>query len=140
MQWNGTITGDTIRGTLVWKKKGQADITYNFTNGSFPPISLDGKNYLVNTQRGDSVETEEYSFRDGKMESPSCYTWGFTAAPYTAWESDGMIHWQCNYTSPTEGRMFFSGYIMHEHIAANLIWQKEGQKNICYTGEGSLTE
>ncbi len=30
MKWKGTVKGDTIEGTSVWTKKGQADITYTF--------------------------------------------------------------------------------------------------------------
>jgi hypothetical protein len=30
MVWKGTVSGDTIDGTAVWTKKGQADITYTF--------------------------------------------------------------------------------------------------------------
>ncbi|HEY3125091.1 MAG TPA: hypothetical protein VGK70_13650 [Thermoanaerobaculia bacterium] len=30
MKWKGTVKGETIEGTAVWTKKGQADITYSF--------------------------------------------------------------------------------------------------------------
>jgi hypothetical protein len=30
MKWKGTIKGDTIEGTTVWTKKGQADMSYTF--------------------------------------------------------------------------------------------------------------
>lgn len=35
MSWKGTITGDAISGTAVWKKPGQAAIEYTFT-GTVP--------------------------------------------------------------------------------------------------------
>lgn len=138
MIWKGTITGDKILGDMIWRKEGQEDIQYTFGNMDLKMASLDGKSFVCTTMQGDSSVTEEVSFNNGKFESPACYQWGFSAAPYNAWQSGSNIMWQSLYNSDKEGWMLFRGTIADGNYQATSYWRKEGQEDQTDTYIGML--
>jgi len=140
MIWSGMVMGDMIHGDMIWKKEGQADMAYTFSSMDIKMVSLDGKVFTVGLPSGDSLMVEDFTYNNGKFESPACYEWGFTAAAYHAWESDGNIQWQSLYESPKEGKMLFWGTIKGNEMTATQLWTKEGQDDIYYTINGTLKQ
>ena len=92
-------------------------------------VSLDGKTYVLTMNEDGKTMTEEVKFNNGMFESPECYQWGFSAAPYKAWEENGSIRWESEYTSEKEGKMMFTGTISGNTLSGNELWHKEGQSD-----------
>lgn len=148
MIWTGMIMGDSIHGTMVWKKEGQADMFYSFEGyaGLLPQkkeVSLDGKIFLTNTMEIGKPETayeEDWTFEAGTLRSPSCEPYGFSKSPYKAWEQDGKITMECKFESLENGYMNFTASIVGNNLTGEVVWIKSGQNDIHYVVTGVLKE
>jgi hypothetical protein len=148
MTWTGLIIGDSIQGTMVWKKDGQADMYYTFVGylGLLPEkkeVSLDGKIYLTNTMELGKPETaydEDWTFEAGTLRSPSCEPYGFSKSPYKAWEHDGKITMECKFESLENGHMNFTATIIGNNLTGEVVWIKSGQNDMQYAVTGVLKE
>ncbi len=146
MTWTGMIMGDSIHGTMVWKKAGQPDMFYAFNGkaGLLPEkkeISLDGKIYTTNTMEPGKPETaydEDWTFEGGTLRSPSCEPYGFSKSPYKAWIQDGKITMECKFQSAENGHMDFTATIVDDNLKGDVVWIKEGQADINYVVTGTL--
>lgn len=127
MMWKGTVSDGKISGEMIWHKEGQADIKYHFKSMEADMVSLDGRSFDLNYMVNDSMTTEKVTFKGGKFESPACYEWGFSPAPYLAWRSGNDIKWQSIYASEKEGYMIFSGKVNGGNIEGSQYWHKDGQ-------------
>lgn len=136
MTWKGTIKDETLHGTMTWSKQGQADLNYTFSNGQIELADLNGKSFDVQFTDADTTTTETITFTDGYFESPGCYTWGFSRAPYDAYILDGVTHFQSLYTSEQEGKMLFYGVIQSGMLSGTQFWTKEGQADMYYQMRG----
>lgn len=146
MIWKGTITGDTVKGEMIWRKQGQDDIQYEFKGNAGmlaekKTISLDGKIFATNTMVQNKPETaydEDWTFDGGTLRSPSCEAYGFFKSPYKAWEQNGVITMESVFTSEKEGYMNFTATIKGDNLNGNVVWYKKGQDNITYDVTGTL--
>lgn len=139
MIFTGTITGNTIEGTMVWSKQGQDDIHYVFATGDKLPdaaAKLDGQSLQVKFTDASGEQDETITFNNGMLESPACYQWGFSPATYSAKIMGDKIQFESTYTSEKEGTMYFTGYIAGGEVTGNQLWKKEGQADINYTITG----
>lgn len=137
MTWNGVVINGKLSGTMVWSKQGQSDLAYTFSSESIEMIKLDGRKFDVQFQPGDSTQREVITFENGQFQSPGCYAWGFSPAPYQAYVLNGQPHFQCVYTSKEEGTMLFYGVIDNASISGTQFWTKAGQADMYYTMQGS---
>lgn len=137
MTWKGTVIGENLNGTMIWSKKGQEDLAYIFSNENIEIVDLNGKKFDVMFTPGDTATGEIISFTNGMFESPGCYAWGFSAAPYQAYMLQGKQHFQCTYTSEKEGTMLFYGVIDGGTISGTQFWTKPGQEDVYYSMKGS---
>lgn len=136
MIWNGTVVNGVLSGTMVWIKEGQSDLQYNFSSENIEMVDLNGKQFEVEFTPGDSSTREVITFAKGQFESPGCYAWGFSAAPYQAYMLDGQTHFQSLYTSEKEGKMLFYGVIDKGVVTGTQFWTKEGQADMYYMMRG----
>jgi len=137
MEWTGTLRGDALSGSMVWKKAGQDDMHYVFTSKNIMRVDLNGKKFAVEYADGDSVLKETVTFNNGMFESPACYTWGFTAAAYQAYTLDNVTHFQSIYSSAAEGKMLFYGTIRDTTLTGTQFWTKAGQADNYYPMTGT---
>lgn len=139
MIFTGKVAGEKLEGTMVWKKDGQQDIHYVFESGETLPeesAKLDGHSFQVKFTDSSGETEETITFNSGMFESPGCYEWGFSAAPYKAWIDKDKIRFESTYTSATEGTMVFSGSIAGGEVSGTQLWKKEGQDDITYAMTG----
>lgn len=137
MTWNGVVVNGKLSGTMTWSKQGQSDMSYTFSSDGIESVVLDGRKFEVQFIPGDSTQKEIITFSNGQFESPGCYAWGFSAAPYQAYLLNGQPHFQCIYTSKEEGTMLFYGVIENKSVSGTQFWTKTGQADMYYTLQGS---
>lgn len=136
MVWNGTVKGETLSGKMTWSKQGQDNLEYTFSSKNIEMANLNGKSYAIEFVLGDSADADTITFNNGKFESPACYAWGFTAAPYDAYVFNGETHFQSVYKNEKEGTMLFYGIINGSNISGTQFWTKEGQADSYYAIKG----
>lgn len=100
--------------------------------------ALDGRSFHGTTAaRGQETgEADTLVFADGTFRSLGCDEYGFAAAPYSAEEEDGTIHFEAEAVSETEGTISWQGVVTGDAVRATFLWTKEGQEPIEYLFEG----
>lgn len=103
---------------------------------------LDGKTFAVELVEvgAEEGDADSLAFAMGTFRSSACDTYGFTAAPYTAMEKDGAVHFEAETTSPTEGRMHWKAVVTNDAIEGTAVWYKDDEKKAEYRFTGTLAE
>ncbi len=101
---------------------------------------LDGKTFEAEaSEKGKEDKTPDtLIFKDGMFTSTDCEQYGFKAAPYSATEQDGVISFESQATSDTEGTVAWSGTVDGGNISGTFVWTKPGQDAIEYTYSGKV--
>ena len=102
---------------------------------------LDGKTFVAETgEQGKKADSkDEIVFRDGKMRSTACDTYGFGDGAYTTMdhgEAGTMFHARTE--SAKEGAIEWGGMVKGDSIDGTFVWTKPGQKPITYWLKGTL--
>lgn len=63
-----------------------------------------------------------FTFKDGKFHSAACDPWDFSPGPYTTSAADGVIRFESETTSPSEGRMVWTGARSGERLEGTMQW------------------
>lgn len=133
MTWTGVVEGDHIRGTALWSKVGQDDITYPF-DGQGSSNALDGSTLEISlTYPAGESEADRLVFETGRFESEACREWGFTPAPYSTAVMDGGVAFTAFAISPTEGVMVWNGRVADGSASGTATWVKEGQDDSTFS-------
>ncbi len=102
---------------------------------------LDGKSFVAETgEQGKKADSkDEIVFRDGKMRSTACDTYGFGDGAYTTMDhgrAGTMFHARTE--SSKEGAIEWGGMVKGNAIEGEFVWTKPGQKPITYWLKGTL--
>lgn len=91
--------------------------------------ALDGKTFTGEMGEKGNVkgDKEQVEFSDGKFHSIACDAYGFTAAPYTESVKGNTTTFKSETSSPTEGKMSWSGTVKGELLEGTVVWNKDGQ-------------
>jgi hypothetical protein len=102
--------------------------------------ALDGKTFS-----GEAIEhgktagdKDEMSFNAGRFHSKGCDQYGFGDAPYTAVAAGDAVSFSAETTSPTEGKIVWSGTVKDDAVTGTMLWTKQGQAPITYNVKGAL--
>lgn len=107
-------------------------------NGAAGP--LDGKTFVAQSgEEGKAADSKDtLVFRDGKMRSTACDTYGFGDGAYTAIERKGSTGFHARTESAKEGVIVWNGAVRGEALEGTYVWTKPGQKEIHYWIKGTL--
>ena len=88
---------------------------------------LDGKQFIGPTgEKGKKVHHEDIlSFQNGIFTSSECFQYGFKGGPYTATIEGDVIHFRAETTSPTHGKMVWTGTLKGEALDVTYNWTKK---------------
>ncbi len=102
--------------------------------------ALDGKTFVGESgEKGKAKgDADEIVFANGTFRSKSCDAYGFTAAPYTTTQKDGVVSFTAHGKSPKEGAMQWTGTVKGDALEGTAVWTKAGQADIHYWVNGKL--
>jgi hypothetical protein len=105
-----------------------------------PAAALDGRSFdVVVTEEGkESGDKDQIVFKDQQFESVGCRQYGFGPVAYTTELSDGVVTFQATSTSPTDGTIEWRGTVEADRIEGQMLWHKQGQKDLAYSYAGTL--
>ncbi len=103
--------------------------------------ALDGKTFVVQTgEEGKKAEavSDEIAFRDGKMHSSGCDSYGFGDGEYTTMNHQGALMFRARTNSAKEGVIAWNGTVRGDDLQGQYVWTKPGQKPIVYWMKGTV--
>jgi hypothetical protein len=88
---------------------------------------LDGKLYmtLVGPKGEEADGEDELVFKNGKLFSPSCSTYGFGDGVYKTRVEEGTIYFEAAITSIKHGKIVWIGKVDGDKIDGTYIWTKQ---------------
>ena len=88
---------------------------------------LDGKLYMtfVGPKGKEADGEDELVFKNGKLFSPSCATYGFGDGVYKTRVEEGAIYFEAETTSTKHGKIVWTGKIDGDKIDGTYIWTKK---------------
>ncbi|MFB3880291.1 MAG: hypothetical protein ACE149_03460 [Armatimonadota bacterium] len=138
MAWKGKAEGNSISGTMVWKKAkgGPMEVAF-FGKRHTAEGALDATDWKVtlNTE-GEKPVPDTLVFGEGEFDSKACHAYGFGKGPYNAMKNAGETTFTAFTTSSTEGTMEWRGEVKGDKIAGamTLYPMKGGPKKYTFSG------
>ena len=102
---------------------------------------LDGKTFVAESgEQGKPAAgpKDTLVFRDGKLRSTACDTYGFGDGTYTSMSHPGALMIHARTESAKEGVIVWNFTVRGEALEGNYVWTKQGQKPITYWVKGTL--
>ncbi len=86
----------------------------------------------------DDAKTDVLTFKHGKLDSKECLPYGFSPSAYTSHKEKNGVVFKAACHSEKEGEMIWNGTVNGNSIQGNILWKKDGQKDITYEFKGGL--
>ena len=100
---------------------------------------LDGRQFTVDIVNGPALQLEtpdNLVFQNETADVPICHVYGFEAAPYKAYEENGVCYFSFTSISDDQGSLVFNGQVIEENIRGQYTWYRTDGTELTYQFQG----
>jgi len=141
MEWKGSVEGDGISGTLLWKPATGAPKTMTFSGTRHAAKGmLDATTWKVDLNAaGQKPMPDTLVFGKGVFDSKACHTYGFGKGPYNATRKGENTSFAAFTTSASQGMMAWNGEVKGDKVSGTMTWYPTKGAAKTFSFEGTKT-